>query len=117
MRKEQSTNILNEQFLFTICELNTALGVISGRWKAQILLSIQNGDNRFNLLKKELVNISEQVLGRQLKELEKDGILIKRDIPDTTPKGIEYVLTEAGVNLFPILEQLCEWGKKYVVTE
>lgn len=114
MRKEQSTNFINEQYLFTACELNTALALISGRWKTQILLSIYHGNNRFNLLYKNLKNISEQVLGRQLKALEKDGIIIKNIIPGTTPTGIEYTLSDNGLKLLPILNELCLWGRQYV---
>jgi len=81
MRKESSTNSINEQFLFQVCELNSAIAMISGRWKSQIVYSISQGNNRFHLLKKELSNISEQVLGRQLKELETHAIIIKKKFP------------------------------------
>ena len=113
MRKEQSTNAINEQFLFQVCELNSAIAMISGRWKSQIVYSISRGNNRIHLLKKELPNISEQVLGRQLKELETHAILVKKEIPETVPVGIEYVLTSKGYDLVPILENLCGWGKMY----
>lgn len=117
MRKQQSTNFINEQFLLGVCELNSALSIISGRWKTQIVYSISEGDNRFNLLKKQLPNISDQVLGRQLKELEKHAILVKKDMPDTVPSGVEYVLTQKGLEVVPILRSLCEWGKKYAGEE
>lgn len=113
MRKENSSNAINEQFLFQVCELNSAIAIIGGRWKAQIVYSISQGNNRFHLLIKELPNISEQVLGRQLKELEAHAIIIKKGIPDTVPVGIEYVLTSKGLDLVPILESLCNWGKIY----
>lgn len=87
MRKENSTNVINEQFLFQVCELNSAVAMISGRWKSQIVYSISEGNNRFHLLKKELPNISEQVLGRQLKELETHAILVKKELPETIPSG------------------------------
>lgn len=112
MRKEQSTNAINEKFLFQVCELNSALNVISGRWKAQIIYSISAGNNRFNLIIKELPNLSEQVLSRQLKELETHAIIVKRVIPDTVPTGIEYLLTSKGRDLIPILSSLCDWGKR-----
>ncbi|MEO2073074.1 MAG: helix-turn-helix domain-containing protein [Zunongwangia sp.] len=113
IRKEQSTNFENEQFLFQVCELNSAIAIISGRWKSQIVYSISQGNNRFHLLQKELPNISETVLARQLKELETHAILVKQEIPDTVPVGIKYVLTNKGLDLVPILESLCDWGKLY----
>lgn len=113
MRKENSTNAINEEFLFGICELNSAISIISGRWKSQIIYSISEGNNRFHLLKKELTNISEQVLGRQLKELETHQLIIKKEIPGSIPAGIEYILTNKGKDVVPILRNLCEWGKTY----
>ncbi|MDE1192887.1 MAG: helix-turn-helix domain-containing protein [Arachidicoccus sp.] len=112
MHKENSSDALNRRFLFKKCELNTALNIISGRWKAQIIHSIHNGHNRFHLLQKELTNISEPVLGRQLKEIETQGIIIKKEIPETTPTGIEYLLTGKGERLIPILDNLCNWIKE-----
>lgn len=113
MRKENSSNSLNRQFLFQVCELNSAMAMISGRWKSQIVYSISQGNNRFHLLKKELSNVSEQVLGRQLKELETHAIIVKQPVPDTVPSGIEYILTGKGRDLVPILKSLCDWGKTY----
>ncbi|MDR6566216.1 winged helix-turn-helix transcriptional regulator [Chitinophaga ginsengisegetis] len=113
MKKETSSNSLNEQFLFLNCELNSALNMISGRWKAQIVYSIWSGNDRFSLLKRELSAISEQVLSRQLKELETHAILVKIPIPDTVPAGISYQLTSKGIALVPILQTLCDWGKQY----
>ncbi|PQA95972.1 transcriptional regulator [Chryseobacterium shigense] len=113
MRKENSTNTVNEQFLFQVCELNSAVAMISGRWKSQIVYSISQGNHRFHLLKKELTNISEQVLSSQLKELETHAVIVKKEIPNTVPAGIQYVLTNKGLALIPILESLCDWGKTY----
>jgi len=113
MRKLQSTNYANEQFLFQVCERNSAINMISGRWKAQIVYYIYQGNNRFHLLQKKLPNISETVLARQLKELETHAILVKMEIPDSIPVGIKYVLTNKGDDLVPILENLCDWGKLY----
>lgn len=115
MRKENSSNAINKQFLSESCILNAAVDAFSGRWIPQIIYSISEGLNRFHLLKNELPNISEQVLGRKLKELEKEGIIIKEVIPDTVPAGVCYILTEKGKDLLPVFVSICEWGKKYVM--
>ncbi|QES88326.1 hypothetical protein E0W69_006490 [Rhizosphaericola mali] len=60
MRKETSTNAVNERFLFKICKLNSSLAIIGGRWRAQIIFLISTGYDRFHLLEKELPNISRQ---------------------------------------------------------
>jgi DNA-binding HxlR family transcriptional regulator len=113
MRKKQSANYANEQFLSQVCERNSAINMISGRWKGQIVYYIYQGNNRFHLLQKKLPAISETVLARQLKELEGHAILVKIEVSDTTPIGIKYVLTNKGLDLVPILESLCDWGKLY----
>ncbi|QHV99722.1 winged helix-turn-helix transcriptional regulator [Spirosoma endbachense] len=113
MRKKQSTNYLNEQFLFQVCERNSAISMVSGRWKSQIVYYISQGNDRFHLLQQRLPAISEMVLARQLKELESHAILIKREIPNTVPTGIKYILTNKGLDLVPILDSLCNWGKLY----
>jgi DNA-binding HxlR family transcriptional regulator len=99
--------------LFEVCERNSAINMISGRWKGQIVYYIYQGNNRFNLLQKKLPGISETVLARQLKELESHAILVKMEIPDSIPAGIKYVLTNKGIDLVPILGSLCDWGKLY----
>jgi DNA-binding HxlR family transcriptional regulator len=113
MRKEQSTNYKNEQYLSAVCERNSAISMVSGRWKAQIVYFIALGNDRFHLLQQQLPAVSETVLARQLKELEAHAILVKRQIPGTVPTGIKYLLTNKGIDLVPILDSLCKWGKLY----
>ena len=113
MRKKQSSNYINEQFLFQVCERNSAISIASGRWKSQIIYYISQGNNRFHLLQQKLPNISETVLARQLKELETHAILVKMEIANTFPMGVKYVLTNKGLDLVPILDSLCNWGKMY----
>ena len=113
MRKKQSSNYINEQFLFETCERNSAISIVSGRWKSQIIYYISQGNNRFHLLKQKLPAISETVLARQLKELETHAIVVKREIADTVPAGIKYMLTNKGLDLVPILDSLYSWGKIY----
>jgi DNA-binding HxlR family transcriptional regulator len=113
MRKKESTDYANEQSLFQLCERNSAISMISGRWKGQIVYFISQGYDRFHLLQQQLPNVSETVLARQLKELESHAILVKRAIPNSVPMGVKYILTNKGVDLVPILDSLCKWGKLY----
>lgn len=113
MRKKQSSNYQNEQLLAEICERNSAISIVSGRWKSQIVYNISLGNDRFHLLQQKLPGISEMVLARQLKELENHAILVKREIPNTVPPGKRYILTNKGLDLVPILDSLCNWGKLY----
>ena len=113
MRKENSTNAINEEYLMNICDFHYVLQLIGGRWKAQILFAIAQGNNRFSLLKKDLDNISDQVLGRQRRSLEMDGLIIKKPIPNSTPVGFEYIFTDKANSLIHPLRKLCYWGSDY----
>lgn len=112
MRKTTSTNSLNEEYLMTVCDFNYVLKLIGGRWKSYILFSLAKGNNRFSLLKSDIANVSDQVLGRQLKKLEKDGLIIKTEIPGTIPNGIMYSFTDKANTLIPLIREVCYWGEK-----
>ncbi len=107
MQKETS-NFLNKTFLLHSCRINGALAVISGRWKALILIHISEEVNRFSLLKTVLPGISDQSLGKQLKELETDQLVYKEIIAEV-PVRVDYHLTDKGLALLPILAELSEW--------
>ena len=90
---------------------NAALGLISGKWKMNILYSLsQLGKLRYGEIKSLLANITPHVLSTKLKELEEEG-LIKRTVYPEIPPKVEYSITEKGKSLMPILKQICDWGK------
>ena len=64
---------------------------------------------RFNQLFSKIDGISPRIFSIQLKELESDGIII-RNVVSTSPKFVEYSLSERGLTLIPILAQLAKWG-------
>ncbi|MBC9932294.1 winged helix-turn-helix transcriptional regulator [Chitinophaga qingshengii] len=107
MIKENTSNAANRQFLYKVCRINGALDMIAGRWKGLILIHISEGQNRFSLLK-QLLPVSDQVLGKQLRELEADKLISKTVIPEV-PVRVDYQLTEKGKAVIPILEALAEW--------
>jgi DNA-binding HxlR family transcriptional regulator len=90
------------------------LSTIGGKWKPNILFLIQLGINRFGLLNKGIHGISKQMLTKQLRELEKDG-LITRKIYAEIPPRVEYFLSEKGESVFPILDALFKWGQENMV--
>lgn len=60
-----------------------------------------------------LPGISEKVLTAQLRQLEQDGI-IRRLVTKSVPLRVDYMLTDAGKELIPVLEAMCEWGTKHL---
>jgi len=74
-------------------------------------LLYQNKKNRFGELKKILQTITQQMLSKQLKELELDG-LINRKVFQVVPPKVEYTLTDFGLSVIPILKSFSNWNKK-----
>ncbi|MCM3701958.1 helix-turn-helix domain-containing protein [Paenibacillus macerans] len=88
------------------------LSVIGGKWKMLIIyLLAENQTVRFNDMKRRIGAITYKTLSAQLKELEADGMVNRKEYPQVPPK-VEYSLTEKAETLLPVLEQLCEWGVK-----
>lgn len=95
----------------TDCAIDAAMSVIEGRWKTVIIciLARHGSPMRFNQLFSRIEGISPRIFSIQLKELESDGIII-RNVVSTSPKFVEYSLSDRGISLLPILEQLAKWG-------
>ncbi|WP_339301792.1 helix-turn-helix domain-containing protein [Paenibacillus sp. FSL R5-0623] len=91
------------------------LSVIGGKWKMVIMyLLAENQPVRFNELKRQIGAITYKTLSSQLKELEADGMVERKEYPQVPPK-VEYRLTAKAETLLPILEGLCEWGVQHQV--
>ena len=67
---------------------------------------------RYSEIKRIVGNITHKMLSDTLKELERDGLLIRKEYPQVPPK-VEYSLTEKGKSLMPIMSAMCDWGDKY----
>lgn len=88
------------------------LSVVGGKWKMLILyLLAENQPVRFNEMKRKIEPVTFKMLSSQLKELEADGMVRRKEYPQIPPK-VEYSLTPKAETLLPVLEQLCEWGEK-----
>jgi len=111
-RKENSTNMLNENYIVENCNLTYAVCKIGGRWKLLILCRLENGKLRFSELRKEIVGITERMLTLQLRELEKEG-LVKRTVYAEVPPRVDYELTDIALDLVPIWNELSQWGAKH----
>ena len=86
---------------------------IGGKWKPIVLYLISNGINRFGLLKRGIFEISKQMLTKQLRELEADG-LITRKIYAEIPPRVEYFISEKGYSVFPIIDSMYDWGEQHM---
>ncbi|WNJ18773.1 helix-turn-helix domain-containing protein [Pontibacter sp. G13] len=95
------------------CPVTYCMGKIGGKWKPIILYLITKGGNRFGILQRGIEGISKQMLTKQLRELEADGILRRTIFPEIPPR-VEYDLTDLGESLLPIIGTMREWGEAHM---
>lgn len=113
MRKQTSTNWINEERMKSACGMVYTLGLIGGRWKAGILwLLVCHQRLRFSEIRDMLPGISERMLAKQLGELENDQLLNRIVHPEVPPR-VEYELTELGTSMRVLLEQMSGWGENH----
>lgn len=94
--------------------IEATLDVIGGKWKPLVIYQLKDGTLRFNqIVDKVEPRITQRMLTKELRELEKDGLVIRKVYPQVPPK-VEYSLTEKARTLIPILDQLCDWGYEHM---
>jgi len=101
----------NKDFNPYNCPVTHLMNRIGGKWKILIIYGISKKCNRFSLLKKAMPAISKQMLVNQLRELEEDKI-IERVIYAEIPPKVEYIITEYGQSIMPVIMTMQEWGLK-----
>lgn len=95
------------------CGLDAALAVIGGKWKPLVLFHLAHGARRYGELRRAVGGVTDKVLIQQLKELQADGVVDRRDHQEIPPK-VEYSLTEFGLSLAKALAPLCVWGTEHM---
>jgi len=91
------------------CGLDATLRVIAGKWKPLIIYFLIQGPNRYGALKRAVRGVSDKMLIQQLKELEADGVVTRKDYQEVPPR-VDYSLTPLGHTLAEALVPLCNWG-------
>ena len=92
------------------CPVETAINIVGGKWKLLIISLLRMRIHRFGELKKKMPRINERTLARQLRDLERDGIVSRKIYPEIPPR-VEYALTENGKGMIPILDALGKWAQ------
>lgn len=93
----------------TNCPVSKTLELIGGKYKALILWHLTDKVLRYSELKRLIPEATPKMLTQQLKELEKDQLVIRTVYPVVPPK-VEYSLTDLGAKLFPILNAMYDFG-------
>jgi len=91
------------------CPITYSMKIIGGKWKPIIFMRLSQGVNRFGLLSRSIEGISKNMLTRELRDLEANGIINRKIFAEIPPK-VEYSLTKKGKTLLPVFEKLNDWG-------
>ncbi len=95
------------------CPVECTIALIGGKHKAMILWQLAGQTLRFSQLRRLLPQATAKMLTQQLRELEADGLVLRRVFAVIPPK-VEYSLSELGRGLQPLLEALYQWGSKFM---
>lgn len=93
------------------CGVNVVFDLVGSKWKPTILWRLDQGDHRFAELRRAVGGVSEKVLTDQLRELERDGLVI-RTAGEGFPLRVDYRLSEQGAELNTLLDPLAAWGDR-----
>jgi DNA-binding HxlR family transcriptional regulator len=91
--------------------LRQTLDLVADKWVVAALYILSHGTKRYGELQREIGDISQRMLTRTLRDLERNG-LIDRKVYPVVPPMVEYSLTPLGKTLNQVLKSLCEWSTK-----
>ncbi len=95
------------------CPVARTLDIVGDRWTILILRDlVVEGPRKFQDFERSLRGISPNTLSARLKRLEEAGIVERRFYEQHPPRA-EYLLTEKGNDLRPVLRALLEWGRRH----
>ncbi|WP_203247434.1 winged helix-turn-helix transcriptional regulator [Sporosarcina beigongshangi] len=101
---------------FELCpRFEKAVSILSQRWTTLILYQLMTGPQRFCTMTDKL-GVSGKTLTERLKDLEQQGFVIRNVYPET-PVRIEYSITEKGMSLTPIMQEIESWSKTWIEQE
>jgi DNA-binding HxlR family transcriptional regulator len=95
-----------------VCSIADALEVVGDRYTLLILRELGFGVHRFSDIRHN-TGAPRETLSARLRKLEAAGAIVRRRYNDHPPRD-EYVLTEAGAAIIPVLRSLRQWGERHV---
>ena len=89
--------------------LRQTLDLVANKWVVAAVYVLSHGTKRYGELQREIGNISQRMLTRTLRDLERNG-LVHREVYPVVPPKVEYSLTPLGETLSDVLKKLCDWS-------
>ncbi|WP_127531817.1 winged helix-turn-helix transcriptional regulator [Paenibacillus kobensis] len=91
------------------CTYSHVLEIVSNKWTALVIYSLENGTVRYGEMMGRIKGISQKMLTQTLRQLERDG-LVGRKVTPVVPPIVEYTLTPLGETLIPCMRMLNVWA-------
>lgn len=111
---EEYQSIIREYTIESPCPVRNTMEIFQKKWSIQIIFELSKSDSlRFGELKRALGNITNTMLTTALKTLEDKGLVLRKQFNEIPPH-VEYSLSVAGQNIYPVFMAMAEWGEKYL---
>jgi DNA-binding HxlR family transcriptional regulator len=98
------------------CPVCRTADIVCGKWTLLLVRELSEGRSRFCELERSLVGISPRTLSLRLRALEEEGIVERATFPAVPPR-VEYALTDKGMALIPIIEDMRTYGQRWLGAE
>ena len=95
------------------CPVCRTADIVCGKWTLLLVRELAEGCSRFCELERSLAGISPRTLSLRLRALEEEGIVARATFPAVPPR-VEYSLTEKGLALIPIIDDMREYGERWL---
>jgi len=87
--------------------------IVCGKWTLLLVRDLAEGRSRFCELERSLAGISPRTLSLRLRALEEEGIVERHTYPEVPPR-VEYALTDKGLALLPIINDMRSYGEDWL---
>ncbi|MDF3013766.1 MAG: HxlR family transcriptional regulator [Cellvibrio sp.] len=94
--------------LVSLCPIEEAMQVLSGRWPTLLLYYLKDGTKRFSDLQRDNPGVSHRILTLELRKLEQAGVVL-RTAYEGYPLRVDYSLTPFGLKLVPLIDAIGDW--------
>jgi DNA-binding HxlR family transcriptional regulator len=99
------------------CPIAPVVDVVFSRWTTPILWTLNEfGRHRFVELERRIGVITPKVLTQRLRQLERDGLVVRKYYPEVPPR-VEYEISDLGRSLAPLFQSLAEWSPNLAKVE
>lgn len=96
------------------CPVTPVVDIVFSRWTTPILWTLHaHGRQRFVELERRITHITPKVLTQRLRQLERDGLVVRTYHPEVPPR-VEYEISELGLSLAPLFAHLAEWATDHL---